>query len=122
MWMPVAGATAEEEPKGVGGKERRGGGGEGGQEGGAGKEEEYAIPHHPALELVSECTQHFNKWSRRLLTYRRLANSCIDENEMLAYQAARLILQGENGVGTADDLNSFRRKVSLPSSLTFHSH
>uniref|UniRef100_A0A060T4X0 tRNA (guanine(10)-N(2))-methyltransferase n=1 Tax=Blastobotrys adeninivorans TaxID=409370 RepID=A0A060T4X0_BLAAD len=29
------------------------------------------IPHHPDLELVAECVQEFNKWSRRLLSYRR---------------------------------------------------
>ncbi|ODQ67214.1 putative ribonuclease methylating protein [Nadsonia fulvescens var. elongata DSM 6958] len=27
------------------------------------------IPLHPDLELISECVQVFNKWSRRLLTY-----------------------------------------------------
>jgi tRNA (guanine10-N2)-methyltransferase len=95
MWMPVAGVTAEDD------------GEEDGGDGGA----EYAIPQHPALELVSECTQHFNKWSRRLLTYRRRRDSDVDEREMLAYQAERLELQNGNGVGSADDLNSFRRKV-----------
>lgn len=78
--------------------------------------EEFAIPRHPALELVSECTQEFNKWSRRLLTYRRLPDARVDEAELLTYNTARLALQGEgNGLlnGTADDLNHFRRKVSF---------
>ena len=44
MWMPVAGATEADEVEEV-------------------EQEvaEYAIPQHPQLELVSECTQHFNK-------------------------------------------------------------
>jgi tRNA (guanine10-N2)-methyltransferase len=93
MWMPVAGPTAEDDdPEAT---------------------EEYAIPQHPALELVSECTQHFNKWSRRLLTYQRRMDSDIDQEEALVYQAARSELQSGNAVGTADDLNSFRRKVRL---------
>lgn len=29
------------------------------------------IPLHPDLELVGNCVQEFNKWSRRLLVYRR---------------------------------------------------
>ena len=95
MWMPVAGTTADED-------------------GMEDADTEYAIPQHPALELVSECTQHFNKWSRRLLTYRRRRESCVDQELLLAYNASRLAL--ENGskdaaVGTADDLNAFRRKV-----------
>ncbi|KAK5168032.1 uncharacterized protein LTR77_006599 [Saxophila tyrrhenica] len=92
MWMPVAGATATDE------------------EDDTDATEEYAVPQHPALEIVSECTQHFNKWSRRLLTYRRRHDSCVDGDAMLAYRAERLGLQSVNGVGTADDLNSFRRK------------
>ncbi|KAF2486768.1 hypothetical protein BDY17DRAFT_315422 [Neohortaea acidophila] len=93
MWMPVAGATAEDE---------------GEEEGG----EEYAVPLHPALELVGECTQQFSKWSRRLLTYRRLQDSVIDHDRLSAYQTTRSTAQ--NGTaeskGTADDLNDFRRK------------
>lgn len=95
MWMPVAGVTAEDE-----------------QQPHEDVEEEYAIPQHPALELVSECTQHFNKWSRRLLTYRRRRGSDVVEDEILAYQAERVALQNGTAAGTADDLNSFRRKVS----------
>ena len=93
MWMPVAGEGEVD------------GGGEG---------EEYAIPTHPALELVSECTQDFNKWSRRLLTYRRLADDQVDAEELLGYNTARLALREEGSGamnGTADDLNAFRRKV-----------
>lgn len=45
MWMPVAGAP-EESNNGTGDEQEA---------------EEYAIPQHPALVLVSECTQYFNK-------------------------------------------------------------
>ena len=92
MWMPVAGEPAEGEEQG----------------------EDYAIPRHPALGLVSECTQHFNKWSRRLLTYRRLRDEEVDREELLVYDASKLAMREEgNGKlnGTADDLNAFRRKV-----------
>jgi tRNA (guanine10-N2)-methyltransferase len=93
MWMPVAGPTTEDDdPEAT---------------------EEYAIPQHPALELVSECTQHFNKWSRRLLTYQRRTDAHVDDHRMLEYQAARLEQRNGNAVGTADDLNSFRRKVRV---------
>ncbi|CAN9112539.1 unnamed protein product [Alternaria alternata] len=36
---------------------------------------ELIIPSHPCLELTSVCVQAFNKWSRRLLTYRRRRDS-----------------------------------------------
>ena len=104
MWMPVAGqpedrandkqATVYAEGEGC----------------------EYAIPRHPELEVVSECVQHFNKWSRRLLTYRRLPDDKVNEAALLSYQTSRMALrEGSNGVvkGTADDLNAFRRQVML---------
>ena len=123
MWMPVAGAVAEDEI-----------------EGGSAEvvESEYAIPRHPALELGSECTQHFNKckgynndmwvfvpWltiglgSRRLLTYRRRQDSDIDSAQLLAYRASRLEwADGSKAAagGTANDLNAFRRKACVSSS------
>lgn len=100
MWMPVAGEPAENEEVG----------------------EEYAIPKHPALGLVSECTQQFNKWSRRLLTYRRLREDEVDAEEVLVYEAAKLAVREEQeGVvnGTADDLNAFRRKVLLSLNISY---
>ena len=115
MWMPVAGApegTAVENEGGIGDIESKASGPTSEFDG---ESEEYAIPRHPALELVSECTQHFNKWSRRLLTYRRLKNKDVNNEEMLAYETLRLTVRDSaNGVlnGTADDLNAFRRKVS----------
>jgi tRNA (guanine10-N2)-methyltransferase len=65
---------------------------------------ELIIPTNPFLELVSVCVQPFNKWSRRLLTYRRLPNS-----EVPADAVAVARKEYETGV-SADDLNAFRRK------------
>ncbi len=92
MWMPVAGITADDDPL-------------------HNESDKYEIPRHPALEVVSECTQHFSKWSRRLLTYRRRRESQMDLEELLAYKAGRLALQTGVAGGTANDLNSFRKKV-----------
>lgn len=65
---------------------------------------ELIIPSHPCLELTSVCVQAFNKWSRRLLTYRRLRKSEVPEG---ALELARR----EYETGTrASDLNDFRRK------------
>jgi tRNA (guanine10-N2)-methyltransferase len=64
---------------------------------------ELIIPSHPCLELESVCVQAFNKWSRRLLTYRRLRESEVPEG---AIEAAKK----ESERGTASDLNDFRRK------------
>ncbi|KAF9695855.1 hypothetical protein EKO04_005887 [Ascochyta lentis] len=65
---------------------------------------ELIIPQHPCLELHSVCVQPFNKWSRRLLTYRRRLASEIPEGDEVA--AARQYEQGTR----ASDLNAFRRK------------
>ena len=118
MWMPVAGAVEEEmgDDDGVEADSEE-------------KVEEYALPRHPALVLVSQCRQDFNKCksthvlhrddkltcragSRRLLTYRRLKEDEVDAQQMATYQMQRLRVQEESGNGTADDLNDFRRKVS----------
>lgn len=65
---------------------------------------ELVIPTHPCLEIVSICVQPFNKWSRRLLTYRRLPESEVSPN---APEMAKK--EYEKGV-KADELNDFRRK------------
>ncbi|EKG19411.1 tRNA guanosine-2'-O-methyltransferase TRM11 [Macrophomina phaseolina MS6] len=64
---------------------------------------EFAIPSHPCLQLVSVCVQPFNKWSRRLLTYRRIPDAQVDK--CIAWTK-----RTKEGGGHADDLNSFRRK------------
>ncbi|KAF2632198.1 tRNA guanosine-2'-O-methyltransferase [Macroventuria anomochaeta] len=66
---------------------------------------ELIIPQHPCLELTSVCVQAFNKWSRRLLTYRRKRASEIPEGA-LEEMAKRAYETGTR----ASDLNDFRRK------------
>ncbi|KAK7727012.1 hypothetical protein SLS57_003042 [Botryosphaeria dothidea] len=63
---------------------------------------EFSIPSHPCLQLVSVCVQPFNKWSRRLLTYRRIPNAQVDKSVTWTKRT-------KEG-GHADDLNDFRRK------------
>lgn len=65
---------------------------------------ELVIPSHPCLQLESVCVQAFNKWSRRLLTYRRLRESELPEG-------ALKVTKKEYEQGTrASELNDFRRK------------
>lgn len=65
---------------------------------------ELVIPTHPCLEIVSVCVQPFNKWSRRLLTYRRKTESEIPSGALEMVKK-----EYEKGV-RADELNNFRRK------------
>ncbi|KAL8644171.1 MAG: hypothetical protein Q9226_007900, partial [Calogaya cf. arnoldii] len=67
------------------------------------EEVELEIPMHPCLEVVSVCVQAFNKWSRRLLTYRRLRDEDVKEGSLTRYT------KKEEG-STANDLNSFRKR------------
>jgi tRNA (guanine10-N2)-methyltransferase len=64
---------------------------------------ELAIPHHPALTIISICVQPFNKWSRRLLTYQRLSDNEIPRS---TGRAPKESIAGSN----ADDLNHFRKR------------
>jgi tRNA (guanine10-N2)-methyltransferase len=65
---------------------------------------ELIIPSHPCLELTSVCVQAFNKWSRRLLTFRRLREAEVPEGALES-------IKKEYEQGTrASDLNDFRRK------------
>ncbi|KAF2019101.1 RNA methylase family protein [Aaosphaeria arxii CBS 175.79] len=65
---------------------------------------ELMIPTNPYLEIVSVCVQPFNKWSRRLLTYKRLRDEDVPPEAI-----ERKRKEYESGV-RADDLNVFRRK------------
>ncbi|KAL9624828.1 MAG: hypothetical protein Q9160_000874 [Pyrenula sp. 1 TL-2023] len=63
----------------------------------------FDIPTHPNLTLLSCCVQPFNKWSRRLLTYEKIAQSGVASNEFSRPEPNQTIS------GTrADDLNPFR--------------
>ncbi|KAI4864178.1 tRNA guanosine-2'-O-methyltransferase TRM11 [Hypoxylon rubiginosum] len=68
------------------------------------QEQEMPVPTHPCLGVVVVCTQVFNRWSRRLITYRRLPDSEVDVSA-LAQRKQEEQLNGH----TADDLNAFRR-------------
>ena len=68
---------------------------------------ELEVPSHPGLDLVSICVQHFNKWSRRLLTYQRKHKWTPSPKDQLE---SRRRLPGRN----ANELNPFRRKVCDP--------
>ncbi|KAL8898233.1 MAG: hypothetical protein Q9207_006810 [Kuettlingeria erythrocarpa] len=68
-------------------------------------EGELDVPRHPCLEVVTVCVQGFNKWSRRLLTYRRLRDEEVRDGFSIKQQQQR------TGTGTtANDLNAFRKR------------
>lgn len=83
------------------------------EEGTEGVKRRLDIPSHPRLRLESVCVQEFNKWSRRLLTYTKLAGGAdvvLEKKEQKAVS------------GSADDLNDFRKRVchSLPATTSSH--
>ncbi|KAK3905681.1 S-adenosyl-L-methionine-dependent methyltransferase [Staphylotrichum tortipilum] len=65
--------------------------------------QEIPVPTHPYLEVVSVCTQIFNKWSRRLITYRRIPDKEVDKEAMKAREETKSVGK------TADELNPFRK-------------
>ncbi|KAK4134074.1 tRNA guanosine-2'-O-methyltransferase [Trichocladium antarcticum] len=67
------------------------------------EEQEIPVPAHPYLETVSVCTQVFNKWSRRLITYRRIPDNEVDPEAMKSREET--IYVGKS----ADELNPFRK-------------
>lgn len=71
-----------------------------------------AIPEHPALERISICVQVFNKWSRRLLTYRRLPGVEVEDGagSGTGQGAERGGKEGKTTGTSADELNDFRRR------------
>ncbi|KAI9782687.1 MAG: hypothetical protein M1839_004674 [Geoglossum umbratile] len=71
---------------------------------------ELSIPTHPCLELVSVCIQAFNKWARRLLTYRRLPDSEVVYTEEFLDRKMEKLERGDFVGAKADELNDFRRK------------
>ncbi|KAI1074060.1 tRNA guanosine-2'-O-methyltransferase [Whalleya microplaca] len=68
------------------------------------EEQEIPVPTHPCLDIVVVCTQVFNKWSRRLITYQRLPDAQVDVSALVRKSQEEKV----NG-STADDLNPFRR-------------
>lgn len=68
------------------------------------------MPSHPCLELVVTCVQPFNRWSRRLLTYRKRPDEDVDRAELDAWlrEGEEKVLQEASGT-SADELNPFRK-------------
>ena len=67
------------------------------------------------LDLTSREVTDIVLGSRRLLTYRRLPDSEVASEKLLAYKTSRLELGKYSETAskeTADDLNDFRRRVS----------
>jgi len=64
------------------------------------------VPMHASLDLTSNCVQPFNRWSRRLLTYKRR-----NDDEVKASPVDRVVIDPR--AKTADDLNSFRKRVTF---------
>ncbi|KFY61008.1 hypothetical protein V496_05206 [Pseudogymnoascus sp. VKM F-4515 (FW-2607)] len=67
------------------------------------------VPGHPDLELLSVCTQSFNKWSRRLLTYRRRGEG-EERGELVGIDGTKVGGGEVEGGVSADDLNPFRKR------------
>lgn len=68
------------------------------------EDQDIPVPTHPCMETVSVCVQVFNKWSRRLITYRRILDAEVDATA-LAQRQERAVTDGLS----ADELNPFRR-------------
>lgn len=72
--------------------------------------QELAVPTHPCLALVAVCVQPFNRWSRRLITYRKLPDEDVAPEAVAAWlQAQAEGKRREEGVISADELNPFRK-------------
>ncbi|KAK4444925.1 S-adenosyl-L-methionine-dependent methyltransferase [Podospora aff. communis PSN243] len=69
------------------------------------EDQEIPVPSHPYLETISVCTQVFNKWSRRLITYRRIPDAQVDQEAMKRWETDKEKLVGK----TVDELNPFRK-------------
>lgn len=69
------------------------------------EDQEIPMPTHPCLERVSVCVQAFYKWSRRLITYRRIPDREVSQAALEAYAARQKVV---NTGTSADDLNPFR--------------
>ncbi|KAK5092300.1 hypothetical protein LTR70_005606 [Exophiala xenobiotica] len=68
-------------------------------------DEEFPVPKHDMLGLKHSCIQVFNKWSRRLLVYERVAGDVAEDR---VSGVGGLSVGGPAG-HKADELNHFRR-------------
>jgi tRNA (guanine10-N2)-methyltransferase len=72
------------------------------------EDQEIGTPAHLHLQLVHCCVQPFNKWSRRLLVYRRRQAAEIEESADM--NGDRQVRQPKYSASTADELNPFRKR------------
>ena len=70
------------------------------------EDQEIGVPTHPCLEIVAVCVQPFNKWSRRLITYRKLPDESVDTSELEAWRSKA---ERQHVGTTADELNPYRK-------------
>ncbi|KAF3766752.1 tRNA guanosine-2'-O-methyltransferase [Cryphonectria parasitica EP155] len=70
------------------------------------QDQEIGVPTHPCLEIITICVQPFNKWSRRLITYRKLPDESVSLTDLEAWE----VRAGAQHAGvTAEELNPFRK-------------
>ena len=74
----------------------------------ANEDQEMSIPTNPYLQLVHCCVQPFNKWSRRLLVYRRKKDE-ESGNAPVTNEDSQFHNPMDFGE-TADELNPFRKR------------
>lgn len=72
------------------------------------EDEEMSVPTNPYLQLVHCCVQPFNKWSRRLLVYRRRKSGEVRNPPVKNGDEQ---FRNPKGLAeTADELNPFRKR------------
>ena len=72
------------------------------------EDQEIGIPANLHLQLMHCCIQPFNKWSRRLLVYRRRGTAEIENSASMNGNGQTR--QPKTSASTADELNPFRKR------------
>lgn len=70
------------------------------------EDQELEVPTHPCLEVIVVCVQPFNKWSRRLITYRKVPDEAVDPGDLEVWSSR---MKDQHAGMTADELNPFRK-------------
>ena len=70
--------------------------------------EEISIPANRHLQLIHCCVQPFNKWSRRLLIYRK--RDAVEVENSPGMNGVEHVRKPRDIAETADELNPFRRR------------
>ena len=72
------------------------------------EDEELTVPTNPYLQLIHCCVQPFNKWSRRLLVYRR--RRAVEVEKAPGVNGSGRLSRPKESMETADELNPFRKR------------